>query len=310
MEDFASAVLVAALRQVLVEDGLAPPVPAPTDALLPLHDKRDLVSHVADEYGLLPLLRVGSVVPRLPPNPVLAALLAAQDSLDLFRRWSRLETFSHSRHRVVVRQAQSGCVVADHVGPHDAPPLTAEDALVVGALTALLDLSGTEGLVVTLGAGSVVFADGTFIAPLPGHDTARWRFTWRGHRPPAPRPGLPTGGDVSSRIRALILADPARRWTLADAAAEAAMSVRTLQRHLRPVGGFAALVGAARAQRAADLLVHSGHPLGVVGFASGYADQAHFSRDFKRRTAMTPATYRSAFLGRPSSPPPTAKEDQ
>jgi AraC-like DNA-binding protein len=37
-----------------------------------------------------------------------------------------------------------------------------------------------------------------------------------------------------------------------------------------------------------------------VGFACGYADQPHFTRDFKRRTAMTPAAYRSAFAVPPS----------
>ena len=33
----------------------------------------------------------------------------------------------------------------------------------------------------------------------------------------------------------------------------------------------------------------------MIGFVSGYADQAHFTRDFKRRTTMTPALFRTAF---------------
>lgn len=306
MEDFASAVLVAALRQVLVEDGLAPPLPPPTGALLPLEDKRRLVARVADEHGLLPMLRVGSVIPRMPANPVVSALQAAHDPLDLFVRWGRLETFSHSRHRVVVRVADPGCVVAEHLGAQGAPPHAAEDALVLGALTALLQGSGTQGLTVALDDGPVVFADGIFTAPSPGQDTARWRFTWASHEPPARRSGPEAGGDIVARTRALVLTDPARRWSIADAAAGAAMSVRTLQRHLRAAGGFAALVGAARADLAADLLVHSDHPFGAVGFACGYSDQPHFSREFKRRTAMTPAAYRSAFPGPPPSPRRTA----
>lgn len=302
VEDFASAVLVAALRQVLVEDGLAPSVPPPTGALLPLEDKRRLVTRVADEHGLLPLLRVGSVVPRLPAGPVVSALLAAQDPLDLFHRWSRLEAFSHSRHRVVVRDSAPRCVVAEHVGAPGAPPHAAEDALVLGALTALLEGSGTRGLTVALDEGPVVFARGAVTAPPPGHDTARWCFTWASHRSPAGRSGPPSCDDLVSRTRALLLTDSARRWTVADVAAGAGLSVRTLQRYLQPDGGFAALVGAVRTDRAADLLTRTDHPLGAVGFACGYADQPHFTRDFKRRTAMTPAAYRAAFGGGAAAP--------
>ena len=34
-----------------------------------------------------------------------------------------------------------------------------------------------------------------------------------------------------------------------------------------------------------------------VGYMCGFADQAHFTRQFKRHTAMTPALYRSEFAG-------------
>jgi transcriptional regulator GlxA family with amidase domain len=78
-------------------------------------------------------------------------------------------------------------------------------------------------------------------------------------------------------------------------ATELAVSTRSLQRRLAAGGGFTALLGATRAETAAALLMDSRYPLGIVGFACGYADQPHFTREFKRRTAMTPAAYRSAF---------------
>ncbi|WP_165945740.1 helix-turn-helix transcriptional regulator [Micromonospora sp. KC606] len=302
MEDFASGVLVSAVWHVLAEEGLAPAVPQPSGVLVPLEVKRRLLVDVAAAHGLLPLLRVGLALPRLPSHPISSALRAADSPFDLFSRWKKLERFAHSRHRVVVRQAASTCVVADHVGPPGSPPHPAEDALVLGVLAALLGDVGARGLTVTLGPALVVFADGVFTAPSPDYDTARWRFTWSSHVPPA-RPALPvSGGDLTGRSRALLATDPVRRWTVGDLAAEAAVSVRTLQRQLRPAGGFAALLGAVRADRAANLLVASAHPLGVIGFICGYADQPHFTRDFRRRTAMTPAAYRSAFA---THSPPT-----
>lgn len=67
------------------------------------------------------------------------------------------------------------------------------------------------------------------------------------------------------------------------------------KRRLEPAGGFSAVVGGVRAERAGDLLVRTAHPLSLVGFACGYADQSHFTREFMRRAAMTPAAYRDAF---------------
>jgi AraC-like DNA-binding protein len=54
-------------------------------------------------------------------------------------------------------------------------------------------------------------------------------------------------------------------------------------------------VRAARAEHAAHLLINGGHSLSLIGFASGYADQPHFTREFKRRAALTPLEYRQAF---------------
>ncbi len=308
MQDFASAVLVSAVQRALAEEGLAPAVPPPPGALVPFEAKRRLLTEVAATHGLLPLLRVGLALPRMPPHPVITALRAADSPLDLFGRWSRLERFAHSRHRVVLRHTDPTGVVVDHVGRPGSPPHPAEDALVLGVLTALMTDAGARDLTVALDPTVVVYADGIFTAPPESHDTTRWRFTWSSHVPPArPAPAV-SAGDLISRARAQLTTDVVRRWTVADLAAEVRVSGRTLQRQLRPAGGFAALLSAVRADRAADLLVAGAHPLGVVGFACGYADQPHFTRDFRRRTAMTPAAYRSAFssptdLSRPAEAP-------
>ena len=71
---------------------------------------------------------------------------------------------------------------------------------------------------------------------------------------------------------------------------------RTLQRRLGALGAtFPGVVRAARAAAAGRLLAESALPLGAVGFACGFADQPHFTRQFRRQTGMTPAAYRRAF---------------
>ncbi|MGL5849977.1 MAG: helix-turn-helix domain-containing protein, partial [Phycicoccus sp.] len=84
-------------------------------------------------------------------------------------------------------------------------------------------------------------------------------------------------------------------WSVDAVAAGLDTSRRTLQRRLHSVGGLRAVVGATRAAAAADLLIRNDHPLAIVGFACGYADQPHFTRQFRHHAGMTPAAYRSAF---------------
>jgi AraC-like DNA-binding protein len=311
VDDFASSALVAAVQRAFAEDGIAVVAPGGDGALLPFGAKRRFLTDVAQKVGLLPLLRVGLVLPKMRSDPAVSALLGSSTPIDLFERWRRLERFVHSRHRVVLREAGDGVVLAEHVGPPGAPPEPVEDVLVLGVLTVLLTAIGVQGVTVTVGRSdpTVVFADGLFTAPPPGIGTAHWRFSWSATAGVA-HVGVPSGSDVVSRARRLLADDLGRRWTLRGLAADLGISTRSLQRRLRGVGGFQGLLGAVRIEAAADLLLHGGHPLCLVGFACGYADQSHFTRDFKRRMAVTPAVYRSAFAHRPGEPrpDPLAKE--
>ncbi len=294
MDEFASGVLVAAVLRALAEDGIVVEESVPSGALVPLAVKRRLLAEVVAAHGVLPLLRVGLVLPRLPSDPAIAALAAATGPGDLFARWGRLERFVHSRHRVVVHAAEQNSVVAEHVGPAGEPPTPAEDALVLGVLTALLLSIGVRGLTVAMGERPV-FAGGGFVEVEPRQSTARWRFAWTSLAPPSDPGRAWAGDDPVRQVRALLAGNLVRRWTLQDLAAGLGMSARSVQRRLRDEGGFSALLARARMEAAAALLIEHRHALGVVGFASGYTDQPHFTREFRRRTAMTPAAYRQAF---------------
>ncbi|MFE3093731.1 helix-turn-helix transcriptional regulator [Streptomyces sp. NPDC059248] len=306
MEEYASARLLELVQRALAAEGVRAVAPVSGGALLPLAAKRRFIGEIEREHGLLPLLRVGSTLSAVSSDPAIAALLKAVDPHDLFERWRRLERFTHSRHRVVVRDRGPRRLVAEHTGPPGAPPGTAEDALVLGVLTALLSLCGARNIRVAAGGAApvTVFSDGAFTAPPPGSGSGLWRFTWSSV---APAPG--TGAEdrnrgEAARTRRLFAADPARRWTLGCLSAELGVPARSLQRRLAGAGGFSGLLAAVRSEVAAELLLSGDHPVGVIGFACGYADQPHFTRRFAQRTAMTPAVYRSVFR----SPAPGGRE--
>jgi AraC-like DNA-binding protein len=161
--------------------------------------------------------------------------------------------------------------------------------------------------------------------------TGLWRFTWvataraaparattiaRAARTPpaegaagAPPRKAPAGSTparsalpLTAQLTAVIAADLCRPWTLAEAARALgaaggpSLAPRTLQRRLAAAGAtFPGVVRAARVAAAGRLLAEGRLALGVVGFACGFTDQPHFTRQCRRQVGMTPAQYRRAF---------------
>jgi AraC-like DNA-binding protein len=90
--------------------------------------------------------------------------------------------------------------------------------------------------------------------------------------------------------------DVARQWKVGELARETGLSTRSLQRRL---GGaqlsLTRLVRLVRIHEACRLLKNTDAPLTTIGFCAGFSDSAHFSRDFRASTGMTPSDYRAAW---------------
>jgi AraC-like DNA-binding protein len=213
-------------------------------------------------------------------------------------------------------------LVVRHVGPPGAPPAPAEDALILGVMVALCRYVGAPNLTVSLlgedGAAYPILTAAGFREPPatwchPGA-LATWRFAWSddaergtgaaGPRatgaPPEARPlATPLATSLATRLAAVIGADLARSWTLAtaaralDHAGGPSVAPRTLQRRLAAEQAtFPGVVRSARVAAAGRLLADGALAIGVIGFVCGFSDQAHFTRQFRRQTGLTPAAYR------------------
>jgi len=53
-------------------------------------------------------------------------------------------------------------------------------------------------------------------------------------------------------------------------------------------------------RQACALLASTDEPLPVIGYICGFSDQAHFTRQFRKRVAMTPGAYRNLLRMEPS----------
>ncbi|MBX3637497.1 MAG: helix-turn-helix transcriptional regulator [Rubrivivax sp.] len=303
--DFAAA----AMQRVIVHGarrlGLALPAlppPRPAGAHVPLADKRALLDALAAAQGPLAVLRLGEGAHDLHDDPAAEALAAAQDLPDLVGRWQRLERYVHARHRVQVLSAATGALALRHVAlaPHP-PPKPDEDLLVLGLLVALAARIGVPGLAAR--CGPWCWTEGRWCGVGDGADatpeaapTAHWVLTWQPGPAPPPPPVPADGPALLQRLHDAVGHDLAGRWTLQALARAAGCGPRSLQRRLAQTGTTpAALVAAQRVAAAARLLVHSAEPVAAVGYVCGFADQPHFTRSFKRLSALTPARYRAEF---------------
>lgn len=108
---------------------------------------------------------------------------------------------------------------------------------------------------------------------------------------------LPTRGAKPYWLRRTVeklRADAARPWSLTALALEAGVDPTHLARTFRLHYGCAIseYVRTLRINAAREQLLRSELPLSEIAIATGFADQAHFTRTFKRVTGRTPGAFR------------------
>lgn len=162
--------------------------------------------------------------------------------------------------------------------------------MIAGILLGLLETLGAENCKLRV-EQQTISADSFQDLELR-HDCAEFELFWSADRAPDHIRDSKTG-NINDALADLLAGDIGRSWRLKDAARELAFSERTLQRHLQQSGrNFSSVLRRARMRAAAKLLAETNTSLAEVGYFCGYADQAHFQRDFQRVANMTPQTFR------------------
>ena len=110
--------------------------------------------------------------------------------------------------------------------------------------------------------------------------------------------------DALQRVAHYIRARLTEEVTLSDAAAAAFLSPSYLAHLLKKETGktFTALVTERRMERAQELLANTSARIAEVAHASGFADEAYFTRRFKQWFGLSPRAYRDSVRASISSP--------
>ena len=312
MSEFASAAMIRVLAQGMRDLGLDPGHHAPigAHARVELTLKRRLVGSALQQGGMACLPLLGRGLHRLSHEPTHHALVSASSALDLFKRWQRLERYIHSQHRCDLLDANAQTARLRHVAlAGAAPPLPAEDLLVLGVLAALLEALGLQAVRVYLGRVPA------FPEPdvqglervISRAETSIWDFKWsgtvssagatsQGSSLPATLGADQAWSECACVVYARLMSDLTRPPSLLALADSLHVSSRTLQRDFGRSGlTYSHLLAQARCRTGAWRLLHTPWSVAEIGFLSGYSDQAHFTRELQRRVGMTPAVYRQAF---------------
>ena len=110
----------------------------------------------------------------------------------------------------------------------------------------------------------------------------------------------PMAYDEQGRLTKLmdwVRSHPAQSHTVASMAQRAAMSPRTLQRHIQDATGFGAIQWLVRERVALvkDLLETTSLPLARVAERAGFGSEESLRRHFRKLAATTPLAYRQQF---------------
>lgn len=276
--------------------------------------KSDLLEHAYAKSGPHVILAVGQGIKRAGFAPILHILLASSSPVSLTDKWQLLERYGHSRNRTKIEELAGGALSFSRYAQTGAEPAVTYNLAICGLLIGLLEALGCRGLRCRLGPPDkpdlLIYDDGSF----PCQDktavgtAAQWIVQWQDFQRTAeisrtdpqtlPRKafGLDFGLDgtgLAKKAAAMISDDLLRRWTIADVADHIGQSRRTLQRRLTEAGmNFSILVRAIRIHEACCMLTDTDASLTEIGYCCGFADSAHFTRDFGASTKMSPSEFR------------------
>lgn len=329
IRDFAKSSLLQLVARKL-EENCPELIPADVRSLdtirqahIPPTLKSDMLDLLLRNAGPKAVLSIGQGIPSIAYDPMWLAAARSISPAILFDKWRRFEVFAHSQNRLKIDQSRHEFTSFSRHTVDGGTPKAPENLMICGLVIALLEHIGCEGLRCHIPLSTAdptmqtfcIRADNRFFVPDKADtlQTDRWTIDWQGFTPradnTAPRTNTPlpslarspntAGNELITSISRILSIDVARQWKITELARESGHSSRSLQRKLADAGlSYSRLVRHIRITEACRLLKDSQAPITTVGFCAGFSDSAHFSRDFRASTGMTPSDYRA--INRPS----------
>jgi AraC-like DNA-binding protein len=317
VSDFASAAMGRVLMAGMRIQGITPPTINVSSKLngakIPLDYKRILLETAVAQKGLGVLALLGEGLHQFAQVPTHLALCTASSPFEMIKRWQKIERYIHSRHRIQVSEQAEQSLALQHYSIASYPtPLLAESLVVLGVLLALCEATGAIGLTAAINDCEVyprydesVLQNFSYSAiktnsELTKTQLAICQIRWNKYEAKTypqtqklTRPNLPALATQVVEHLSNAVIEPVK---IEQVAQKLNCSTRSLQRHLQELGfTFSGLQATARAQQAGHFLMQSNTAVSEIGFLCGYSDQAHFTREFKRATGITPSKYRESF---------------
>jgi len=288
------------------------------NAYIPPELMRDTLGLIWADADPVILLAIGQGVRDAQYDPMWHAAVRSVCPSVFFDKWRRFEVFGHSRNRLHIEQVSETSASFHRYTVDGGVPTAPENLMICGLVMAILEEIGCKDLCCEMpledGALYSVYRSGQFSMPAQKHllMTGSWTMDWRECVPSSKSVGAPCmPAEISipqscdTRVRKslevvvqLLMLDVSRQWKIDELARASGMSKRSLQRRLKDVElSFSELVRMVRIRESCRLLKDPNTPITTIGFCSGFSDSAHFSRDFRASTGMTPSDYRAVSLG-------------
>jgi len=295
MDDFASTTLYNLIASQLQKLGMDTQPLTRFEGKTQRAEKAGLLSAAIDSLGASPIVQIGQGIVSIQSDPTLAVLTRANSPQELLQRWQRLERYYHGKHRVRVLGQSSDSLVLEHYSTQKSKPSVGEDLVIAGLLAALLQCVGCQALTLEIGKCRERFIENDSMIQVESmpDDTAIWYVKWKAFESQQQLTSVASKKtSMAQQVSVMISDDLGRNWRLGTAAKMLGTSTRSLQRSLAQEDEtFQRLLRTVRVQHSAVLITAGNHKLAETGYACGFSDQAHFSRDFKLRFNMSPTQF-------------------